>query len=180
MTPEQIRAAAAQAAATLMAPMQPVPADFVAVAEVIEAYIGHGKQAAFALCLPPEEAPVPQVLPAAAQAGPATPQPEPEAARLEPAPVVATVEDPRQRADVIPMTPRDGVSKKQAEARSKVEKVRKERVESIRKEASVAKVRAHKQRLLDAAEESELTEYPVLVDGETMTLGAYLGSLLGS
>lgn len=175
MTPEEIRAAAAQAAATLMAPMQPSPADFVATAEVIEAYIGQGKGAAFALCFPDEETLAAQVVPAVIQPQPvAAPDPQP-------APVIAAVAvAPEQRADVIPMTPRNDISKKQAEARSKVEKVRKERVEAIRKEASVAKVKAHKQRLLDAAEEAELTEYPVLVDGQTMTLGAYLGSLLGS
>ena len=50
MNNQEIRAAAAQATASLMCTVLPRPADFVAMAEVIEAYIRDGKEAAFALC----------------------------------------------------------------------------------------------------------------------------------
>lgn len=171
VTPEEIRAAAAQAAATLMAPVQPSPADFVATAEVIEAYIEHGKLAAFALCLPED----------------AVQQPPEPVALVEPAPVPLLVPAPQQEepepqreAEVIPLAVRSAPNPKQEAARRQIEKTRKTRADAIFKQASVAKTRVHKQRLLDEAEEAELAEYPVVVKGETVTLGAYLGSLLGS
>lgn len=181
MNDQEIRAAAAQAAATLMAPMQPMPADFVAVAEVVEAFIRDGKEAAFALTVPVD-----------APAQPPAPEPEPPAQASQ-APVedvrpiqdVAPPEDstpapqPEPEAQVIQMVGRVA-SPKQQEARSIIERKKKERVDSIVAEASVAKVKAHKQRLLDDAEGAGLSDYPVVIKGSTMTLGTYLGSLLGS
>jgi len=176
---QEIRAAAAQAAATLMAPMQPMPADFVAVAEVVEAFIRDGKEAAFALTVPVD---APAQLPA--------PDPEPPAqvgqVPVEDAPPVQDATPPEEpspapepEAQVIQMVGRVA-SPKQQEARSIIERKKKERVDSIVAEASVAKVKAHKQRLLDDAEGAGLADYPVIIKGSTMTLGTYLGSLLGS
>jgi hypothetical protein len=177
MTPEQIRAAAAQAAAALMAPMQPHPADFLATAEVIETYIANGRNVAFALCMQQE---------------PFQPQPEP-AMEPVPEPAVDVIPGPAavpesamaptlvtREAEIIPLVDKGAPSLKQETARRAIEKTRKVRVDSLMRQASVAKSRGHKQRLADQAEEAALTEYPVFVNNETMTLGAYLGSLLGS
>jgi hypothetical protein len=174
---QEIRAAAAQAAATLMAPMHPLPADYVAVAEVVEAFIRDGKEAAFALTVPlTEELP------------PAAPEP-PEPVRqvavedMRPAQEVAPLEEPADEpepeAQVIQMVGRS-VSPKQQEARQIIERKKKDRVEAIVAEASVAKVKAHKERLLNEAEDAGLAGYPVVIKGSAMTLGTYLGSLLGS
>lgn len=185
MNDQEIRAAAAQAAAVLMAPSAPSPADYVAVAEVVEAYIREGKIAAFALCAIPEEqqvevpaqqAPAIQAVasPAPAPVQHVPPAPEPEVA-TEP-----EVTEVSKGADVISLPTRDAPSPKQNAARSIVERRRKERVDSIMAEASVAKVRAHKERLLGDAEDAGLSDFPVTVKGQNMTLGAYLASLLGS
>lgn len=181
MNDQEIRAAAAQAAATLMAPMQPMPADFVAVAEVVEAFIRDGKEAAFALTVPvdvPEQTPAPEPEPPAPvrQIPVEGIRPVQDAAPLEePAPAP----QPEPEARVIQMVGR-AATPKQQEARSIIERKKKERVDSIVAEASVAKVKAHKQRLLDDAEGAGLSDYPVVIKGSTMTLGTYLGSLLGS
>lgn len=187
MNDQEIRAAAAQAAAVLMAPSAPSPADYVAVAEVVEAYIREGKNAAFALCAIPEEQPVEiparqatvvqavaSPVPAPVQYAPPVPAPEPEVTAK---PEIAEV---RKDADVISLPTRDAPSPKQNAARSIVERRRKERVDSIMAEASVAKVKAHKERLLGDAEDAGLSDFPVTVKGQNMTLGAYLASLLGS
>jgi hypothetical protein len=162
---QAIRVAAAQAAATLMAPVQPLPADFVATAEVIEAYIRDGRNAAFALC-PGGAPPVPDPQPA--------PVIEP-APRAVPDPVAA--EEPQQDAEVIPLAARAPVSQKQEGARRIIEKQRKTRVDSIMGQATVAKAKIHKQRLMDEAEENGLSEYMVVVNDKPITLGDYLGSL---
>lgn len=181
MNDQEIRAAAAQAAATLMAPMQPSPADYVAVAEVVEAFIRDGKEAAFALTVPlPEDVPV------------AEPQPEPEPPAqmrhvavedIRPtqdvAPPQGPVVEPKPEAQVIQMVGR-AASPKQQEARQLIERKKKDRVDAIVAEASVAKVKAHKERLLSDAEDAGLSNYPVVINGSTTTLGSYLGSLLGS
>lgn len=170
---QQIRAAAAQAAATLMAPIQPLPADYVAVAEVVEAFIRDGKEAAFALCPPAEEtAPVqqsPAPQPEVTSEAPA-PRPEPEDVRPEPEPA-------GQDAEVIPLAARGSVAPKQEGARRIVEDTRRKRAEKIFAEAKMAKVKAHKERLLDEASEAGLSDYPLPIDGKTITLGAYLASL---
>lgn len=165
---QAIRAAAAQAAATLMAPVQPLPADFVATAEVIEAYIRDGRNAAFALC-PGEAPPVPDPQPAPVI------EPAPPAPRAVPDPVAA--EEPQQDAEVIPLAARAPVSQKQEGARRIIEKQRKTRVDSILGQATVAKAKIHKQRLMDEAEENGLSEYMVVVNDKPITLGDYLGSL---
>lgn len=176
MNDQQIRAAAAQAAATLMAPMQPSPADYVAVAEVVEAFIRDGKAAAFALTVPvAEDAP--------------HPMPEPEPVRqvvvedIRPVqdapPLEEPVAEPEPEGRVLQMVGRP-VSPKQQEARQLIERKKKDRVDAIVAEASVAKVKAHKERLLNDAEDAGLSNYPVVINGSAMTLGSYLGSLLGS
>jgi hypothetical protein len=184
VTPEQIRAAAAQAAAILMAPVQPHPADFLATAEVIETYIASGRNAAFAahlqmaetieLLVQPEE---PQAEPELAPVIESAPQDFP-AAPVTQRPELAAV--PERHADVISLPSRGEMSSKQAGALDFIEKNRKARVKAIMNEASVAKIKAHKERLLDAAEEAGLLEYPVVVDRVTTTVGAYLRSLVGS
>lgn len=163
-----------------MAPTQPSPADFVTTAEVIEMYIRLGKEAALSLCPPWEGAieapfipPVIEPLPDPIASPPAPPEPVPLAT------VVQLPAEPRD-AEVIPLTARTAANPQQEGARRMIEKTRKARVDSIMNEASVAKVRAHKQRLADDADDAGLNEYPVVVDDETMTLGAYLASLLGS
>lgn len=187
MTPEQIRATAAQAAAILMAPVQPHPADFLATAEVIETYISQGRDAAFAAHLGMTGA----IEASVRTEAPSQPQEEPELAPVienvlpEP-PALAAVQEvapvttPERRTNVISLPARDEMSPKQASALSFIEKNRKVRVQAIMNQASVAKVKAHKERLLDEAEEAGLLEYPVLVDKTTTTVGAYLRSLLGS
>lgn len=176
MNDQEIRAAAAQAAATLMAPMQPSPADYVAVAEVVEAFIRDGKEAAFALTVPvAEDAP--------------PPMPEPEPVRQvvvegirpvqDPPPPEEPVAEPEPEGRVLQMVSRP-VSPKQQEARQLIERKKKDRVDAIVAEASVAKVKAHKERLLNDAEDAGLSNYPVVINGSAMTLGSYLGSLLGS
>lgn len=175
MNDQEIRAAAAQAAATLMAPMQPNPADYVAVAEVVEAFIRDGKGAAFALTIP-ESAPASEPQPPAPAHPVAVEDVRPtEDVTLPEEPVY--VPEPEPEAQVIQMMGRTA-SPKQQEARSIIERKKKERVDSIVAEASVAKVKAHKQRLFDDAEEAGLSSYPVVINGSTMTLGAYLDSLL--
>ena len=187
MTPEQIRAAAAQAAAILMAPVQPHPADFLATAEVIETYIASGRDAAFAahlqmsetieLLAQPEEPRLVQAEPELAPVIENAPQEIPAPPVVQ-KPELAAV--PERHADVISLPSRGEMSSKQAGALDFIEKNRKARVKAIMNEASVAKIKAHKERLLDAAEEAGLLEYPVLVDKATTTVGAYLRSLLGS
>lgn len=180
MNDQEIRAAAAQAAATLMAPMQPSPADYVAVAEVVEAFIRDGKEAAFALTVPvAEDAPPPMP----------EPVPDPEPVRqvvvedIRPVqdapPPEGPVAEPEPEGRVLQMVGRP-VSPKQQEARQLIERKKKDRVDAIVAEASVAKVKAHKERLLNDAEDAGLSNYPVVINGSAMTLGSYLGSLLGS
>lgn len=181
---QEIRAAAAQAAATLMAPVQPQPVDFVAVAEVVEAYIRNGKDAAFALCPAPVEA-APPAEPAYASVSTIS-QPAPAAVQQIPRAPVAAVPDADELvieeteepgARVIPLAAHGAVSQKQAEARRIIERTKKERVDAIVAEAALAKAKGHKQRLADQVEDNGLADYPVLIEGETMTLGAYIGSL---
>lgn len=161
-----------------MAPMQPSPADYVAVAEVVEAFIRDGKAAAFALTVPvAEDAPHPM------------PEPEPEPVRqvvvedirpVQDAPLPEeSVAEPEPEGRVLQMVSRP-VSPKQQEARQLIERKKKDRVDAIVAEASVAKVKAHKERLLNDAEDAGLSNYPVVINGSAMTLGSYLGSLLGS
>ena len=47
-------------------------------------------------------------------------------------------------------------------------------------QASVAKAREHKERLMGEVEDAGLSDFPVVVKNKTTTLGAYVGSLLGS
>jgi hypothetical protein len=175
---QQVRAAAAQATASLMCTVPPPPADFIAMAEVVEAYIRDGKAAAFALCPGTQEAPL---APPAVAATPLV-QPEPVAPASADAPPEGVQEEqvPERDADVIPLAARGTVSAKQEGARRIIEKHRKERVDSLISQASVAKAKAHKQRILDDAEENDLMDYMIVVKGEPTTVRAYLGSLLGS
>lgn len=166
-----IRAAAAQAAATLMAPIQPEPANYVAISEVIEAYIRDGKEAAFALC---------PAAPEDAQADEPVPPAEPIAAVVQESPSTAAEPEPEpteRDAEVIPLALRGKVPGKQEDARRFVEKRKKEKVDSILAEANVAKAKVHKQRLIDSADEASLSNYPVIIKGNATTLGAYLASL---
>ncbi len=178
MNPDQsVRAAAAQAAATLMAPVQPIPADFIATAEVIEMYIAHGKDAAFALCFPPEpvtEQPQQQEAPAVVE------HQEPAAVEDIPLPPLEQPAEPEpaHEAQVIALPQQSRMPAKQEGALRMIEKTKKTRVDSLMNVASVAKVRAHKERLIVEAEDAGLSEYPVTVKGSNTTLGAYLSSLL--
>jgi hypothetical protein len=174
-TEQEIRAAAASATARLMCTAPPAPGDFIAMSGVIEAYIRDGQQAAFALCgLSQEVQQAPRVEESEPQAGPvASPPPRPEP-QPEPAPVV------EPEAEVIPLAARGQVSSKQEGARRIIEKQRKARVDALVAQATVAKAKAHKQRILDEAEENRLTDYPIVINGEPITLGAYLASVLGS
>jgi hypothetical protein len=174
-TEQEIRAAAASATARLMCTAPPAPGDFIAMSGVIEAYIRDGQQAAFALCglsqevqqAPRVEEPEPQADPVASP--PSRPEPQPE-----PAPAA------EPEAEVIPLAARGQVSSKQEGARRIIEKQRKARVDALVAQATVAKAKAHKQRILDEAEENRLTDYPIVINGEPITLGAYLASVLGS
>ncbi len=166
-----------------MAPVQPHPTDFLAVAEVIEAYIGHGRDYAFAAHLameapaePPVQEEQPEAEPEQAPVVEAPEEPRIPAAVQEPEPTA----EPERHAEVISLPARSEMSAKQAGAIGFIEKNRKARVNAIMNEASVAKIKAHKQRLYDDAEDAGLLEYPVVVDEVTTTVGAYLGSLLGS
>ena len=166
---QQIRAAAAQAAATLMAPVQPLPADYVAVAEVVEAFIRDGKEAAFALCFAGQE----QVPPAAAPE-----QVVPVAMEPPPAPVIEQEpEDQQADAEVIPLAARGKTSAKQEVASKIVRDTKRKRVESIVAEAGMAKVKAHKERLINDADDAGLSDYAIIIEGKPTTLGAYLESL---
>lgn len=174
-TEQEIRAAAASATARLMCTAPPAPGDFIAMSGVIEAYIRDGQQAAFALCgLSQEVQQAPRVEEPEPQAGPvASPPPRPEP-QPEPAPAA------EPEAEVIPLAARGQVSSKQEGARRIIEKQRKARVDALVAQATVAKAKAHKQRILDEAEENRLTDYPIVINGEPITLGAYLASVLGS
>lgn len=174
-TEQEIRAAAASATARLMCTAPPAPGDFIAMSGVIEAYIRDGQQAAFALCgLSQEVQQAPRVEEPEPQAGSvASPPPRPEP-QPEPAPAV------EPEAEVIPLAARGQVSSKQEGARRIIEKQRKARVDALVAQATVAKAKAHKQRILDEAEENRLTDYPIVINGEPITLGAYLASVLGS
>lgn len=173
MNNQEIRAAAAQATASLMCTVLPRPADFVAMAEVIEAYIRDGKEAAFALC-PAEPGQEPMMQP-----GPVQESDIQDAVPLSIAPP-ADEPAPEPEDNVIPLAARGTVSPKQEGARRIIEKHRKERVDHLIAQASVAKVKAHKQRLYDEAEENDLLDYNLVINNEPTTVGAYLGSLLGS
>lgn len=178
---QEIRAAAAQAVAAMCATPPSLIADFVLMAEVVEAYIRDGRAAALDFCLaetPQEEAPAPGAVQAdvpapLTQVPPEVPPPAPEEA-------TPPSSEPQQDADVIPLAARGAVSPKQEKARRIIEKRRKERVDSLVAQATVAKARAHKQRLYDEAEESQLLGYDLVINGEPTTLGTYLSSLLGS
>jgi hypothetical protein len=174
-TEQEIRAAAASATARLMCTAPPAPGDFIAMSGVIEAYIRDGQQAAFALCgLSQETQQAPRMEEPEPQVGPAvSPQPQPEP-QSEPAPAA------EPEAEVIPLAARGAVSPKQEGARRIIEKQRKARVDALVAQATVAKAKAHKQRILDEAEENRLTDYPIVINGEPITLGAYLASVLGS
>lgn len=174
-TEQEIRAAAASATARLMCTAPPAPGDFIAMSGVIEAYIRDGQQAAFALCgLSQEVQQASRVEEPEPQAGPVASPPS----RPEPQPEPAPAAEPE--AEVIPLAARGQVSSKQEGARRIIEKQRKARVDALVAQATVAKAKAHKQRILDEAEENRLTDYPIVINGEPITLGAYLTSVLGS
>lgn len=174
MNDEQyIRALAAQAAASLLAPVTPQPEDFFAVADSIAIFIAQGSQEALTVALDGmarksavAEEPVQQ--PIVAQ-----PIVDVVAEVSEEAPV----ED--QGAKVIQLGSREEPPEKQTAARLSIEKIRKERVNNIMGQASVAKAKVHKQRLVDEAQDAGLNEYTVIPPGATepTTLGAYLASL---
>ncbi len=151
---QELRGAAAQAAATLMAPAQPSPADFIGIAEVIAAFIRDGSGAALALC--GAVAPAPQTA-------------------LEPVPQVIPIISALPGILSIDVT--DEVPAKQENARRIIEQTRRKRVDALMAQAGVAKVKGHLRKLLDEAEETSLDGYPVVVDGETTTLGSYLTKL---
>lgn len=174
-TEQEIRAAAASATARLMCTAPPAPGDFIAMSGVIEAYIRDGQQAAFALCgLSQEVQRAPRVEESEPQAGPVASPPSQPEPQPEPAPAA------EPEAEVIPLAARGAVSSKQEGARRIIEKQRKARVDALVAQATVAKAKAHKQRILDEAEENRLTDYPIVINGEPITLGAYLASVLGS
>lgn len=174
-TEQEIRASAASATARLMCTAPPAPGDFIAVSGVIEAYIRDGQQAAFALCgLSQEVQQAPRVEEPEPQAGPVASPPSQPEPQPEPAPAA------EPEAEVIPLAARGAVSSKQEGARRIIEKQRKARVDALVAQATVAKAKAHKQRILDEAEENRLTDYPIVINGEPITLGAYLASVLGS
>lgn len=174
-TEQEIRASAASATARLMCTAPPAPGDFIAMSGVIEAYIRDGQQAAFALCgLSQEVQQAPRVEEPEPQAGPVASPPSQPEPQPEPAPAA------EPEAEVIPLAARGAVSSKQEGARRIIEKQRKARVDALVAQATVAKAKAHKQRILDEAEENRLTDYPIVINGEPITLGAYLASVLGS
>lgn len=167
---QEIRAAAAQAAATLMAPVQPPPQDYIAVANVIAVYIENGMDPALSLCGVTAEAPVETPAPAPVIESIHRPDPVPDVIEV----AEAEQESEEKGADVISI---GQAPAKQQAARLIIEKTRKQRVDSIMGQASVAKAKAHKLRLIEEAESAELNEYTVVVKGQPTTLGAYLASL---
>ncbi|AXH66246.1 hypothetical protein SEA_SATIS_85 [Streptomyces phage Satis] len=177
MNDEQyIRAMAAQAAASLLAPVSPAPEDYFAVASSIATFIEHGSEAALTKALD-DMARKREAVEAA------VPAPAPV---IEPQPVVDVVaevaaEPPKEepQAKVIQLGSRQEPPEKQTAARLSIEKIRKERVNNLMGQASVAKAKVHKQRLVDEAQEAGLDEYTVIPPGATepTTLGAYLASL---
>jgi hypothetical protein len=170
---QEIRAAAAQAAATLMAPVQPPPQDYIAVANVIAVYIENGMDPALSLCGVTAEAPVETPAPAPVIESIHRPDPVPDVIEV----AEAEQESEEKGAEVISISSIGQAPAKQQAARLIIEKTRKQRVDSIMGQASVAKAKAHKLRLIEEAESAELNEYTVVVKGQPTTLGAYLASL---
>jgi hypothetical protein len=159
---QEVRASAAQAAARLMAPIQPSSQDFIFVADLIAQYISSGRDAALAQCAP-------QPLPA---------EPEPVTVHAAEVPVTEKVATSGE-AEVFQFADGNKVSPKQETARRILENTRRTRVASILKQATVAKAQAHRQKLVDEAEEAGLNDYAIThpTSGEAMTLGAYLATL---
>jgi hypothetical protein len=179
---QYIRALAAQAAASLLAPVTPHPEDFFAVADSIATFITGGSQEALSVALD-----------GMARKRDAADQPA-QAPLIEPAPPLAvpepvvdvvaevTAEPPAVEsagAKVLQFGSAQEPSVKQTAARLQIEKIRKERVTNLMNQASVAKAKIHKQKLVDEAEEAGLNEYTVVPPGakEPTTLGLYLASL---
>lgn len=181
---QQIRATAAQVAATLMASAGPPPGDFVMAADVVAAFIEHGLDAALVRAgVTGDPAPAPVIVPTAES-------PEPMAllvtghreftepvfqdavpVQQEPGPQ----QEPERNADVIPLAARGEVNLKQQKARSAIDKIKHERAMKIYRQFEMAKAEGHRQKLRDEAEEAELTDFPIVVNGEAKTLGTYLG-----
>lgn len=184
MDEQQIRAAAIQASAAFCAPLTHVNGGEVAsvtnvlfVADVFAGYIEGGWTAALQIhdggsqagpadpVIPPVEPPV--------RAVPDEPDPQPGPVDENPDTSPAPEPDP---GNVIEAKFGTG-GNKQGAARSKIEKIRKDHADRILAQASVAKVRAHKDRLIGEAEDCGLEDFPVVIKGKTMTLGSYLASL---
>lgn len=186
MDEQQIRAAAIQASAALCAPITSVSGGEVAsvtdvlfVADVFAGYIESGWAAALQIhdngarqesahpVVPPAEPPVRAVPDAPA----VQPEPVPAEGKTESAP------PPEPDSGKVIKAKFGTGGSSQGEARSKIERIRKESADQILAQAKVAKVRAHKDRLIDEAETRGLEDFPVVIKGATMTLGAYLSSL---
>lgn len=179
---QQIRAAAVQTVATLMAGSDPAtpPADLIAAAVVVAAFIEHGRDAAFTLCLPVEPeapaapVPAPTPPPMAAPAAPKASGRPMENVELPGEP------EPQREATVIPLAARGETNPKQAQARRRIEEIRFTGAMSLYNEFQSAKALAHKNKLRDKAEEAGLLDFVLTIGSETKTLGAYLGMPQGS
>lgn len=168
---QQVRAAAAQAAATLMSSSPPQPADFVMAAEVIAAYIENGRDAALALC----SGDAPQEAVASVEPVSEPPIPPVRAVKDVPLPPEEPAPEPEKEADVIPLAARGTTPPRREYARRYVDRIRHDRAKKIFDQFSVAKADGHRQRLRDEAESAELLDFVLVINGEAKTLGAYLG-----
>jgi hypothetical protein len=187
---QQIRAAAVQTVATLMAGSDPAtpPADVIAAAVVVTAFIEHGADAALALCFPAApETPTALVTPVPAPtslsvAAPVAPKPSGHSPLGRPMENVELPDEPepQQEATVIPLAARGETNPKQAQARRRIEEVRFTGAMSIYNEFQSAKALAHKNKLRDKAEDAGLLDFVLTIGDETKTLGAYLGMPQGS
>lgn len=174
---QQIRAAAAQAAASMVPRGAPI-SDYVSVCDVVAAFIENGWEAAHAAYLrydknvaPPEGAP-PQ---------PTGPQP---AMLTEPltSPAIAS-QRTEPTSEAIPAEVNKPVPPKQQAARKIVDETIKARARKIANVASVAKARAHLEDLKVEADDAGLLEVLITTPGDrskAMTLKAYLESLTKS
>lgn len=193
MEPEQhIRAVAAQAAASLVERGVP-PLDFLVACDVVASYVRDGRDAAIATYLQSgpaetegsqgntlqdvnllESAPAPST-PMAASTNPAAPL-------LTSVPAARSKPVEETQADVLPAAVSAPVPPKQRAALAIVEKTRRDRAQKIANEATLAKAKAHKDRLLGDMQDANLEDVSVMLEGwsEPKTLGSYLASLYGS
>lgn len=168
----EIRAAAAQAAGRYMGALGGgVFEDFLFSADMVEAYIRYGSDAALKHY---------QEIMAARQVGVREEElREPSTGVQRPEMVNAPVAQPpaEVKPAEVPTSVQRETPPQQNAARRLIEKGRHDRAMGLVRRAKVAKVDAHKKKLIEEADNSGLSDQIVTIDDRPMCLGDYLRSL---